>query len=367
MSGRVAVACGLLALAIGGGSVALRLSSVDWSATGLPRVAARSGLGTLAKRLDQDFHTVRRGGYDGQFYWGIAVDPVASGDAHRFFDKASYRYGHPLYGWTAWLLGAGVPAAAPITLVVVGLVSLAAAAALASTLAVGSAAKWVCGLVVAFNPALVLPVAGDLAEPFAVLALFGALWAISTRRIWLEWLCLAALPLAKEQLLVVLAAAVVYRFAQRRRGEAAFLLSACVPALAWWSFARIRLHAWFTSGTTALGLPFAGWRAAFDHPAAAVFLALLLALFVVAAVRALRRRGFVDLVYLALAAVAVCLAPNATASFTTALRNTAFVSVLLPFVLLGNACPHSLRTVFTPGAGLARDDGAARPRLQTGT
>lgn len=337
MSGRAAVACGLLALAIGGGSVVVRLSSVDWSATGIPRVAAHSGLGRLARRLDRDFHTVHRRGYDGQFYWGIAVDPVASGDAHRFFDKAPYRYGHPLYGWLAWLLGAGDPAAAPITLLIVGLVSLAAAAMLAPSLAVGSAAQWICGLVVALNPGLVFPVAGDLAEPLAVLALFGALYALSTRRIWLEWLCLAALPLAKEQLIVVLAAAVVYRLTERRTREAALLASACLPALAWWSFARIRLHAWFTSGTTALGLPFVGWRAAFDHPGAAVFFALLLALCLVAAVRAFRRRGLVDLAYLALAAVAACLAPNATASFTTALRNTAFVSVLLPFVLLGNA------------------------------
>lgn len=324
----------------------VRLSSVDWSPTGLPRVAARSSLGTLAHRLDRDFHTVRRGGYDGQFYWGIAVDPVPSGDAHRLFDKASYRYGHPLYGWTAWLLGAGVPAAAPITLLIVGLLSLAAAATLASTLAVGSAAKWVCGLIVALNPGLVFPVAGDLAEPFAVVALLVALCAISRRRVWLEWLCLAALPLAKEQLLVVLAATVVYRFTERRRGEAAFLLSACVPALAWWSFARIRLHAWFTSGTTALGLPFVGWRTAFDHPPAAVFFALLLVLFMFAAVRALRRRGLVDLIYLALGAVAICLAPNATASFTTALRNTAFVSVLLPLVLLGNAWTGRVDTGF---------------------
>jgi hypothetical protein len=52
-----------------------------------------------------------------------------------------------------------------------------------------------------------------------------------------------------------------------------------------------------------------------------------------AAVRALRRRGPVELSYLALAAIAACLAPNATLAFSTALRNTSLVMMLIPFVV----------------------------------
>jgi hypothetical protein len=334
---RIAVACGVIALTVGGTAVVARLSSVDWSVTGLPRVAAGSGLGRLARRIDPDFQTVRRGAYDGPFYWGIAIDPLAGGGAHRFFDKASYRYGHPLDGWAGWLVAGGAPAAAPGALLCIGLLSLAGAAASASALALGSISKWVAGLCVALNPGLIFAVVADLGEPLAALALLAALYALSTRRIWPSWLCLAVLPLAKEELIVVLAAAAVYRLAERRPREAALLMSAVVPALAWWTFARIRLGGWFTSGTTALGPPFVGWRAAFHEPAASVFLALLLGLLIIATARALRRRGLVDLVYLALASVATCLAPNATTAFTTALRNTAFLTALLPLVLGGGS------------------------------
>jgi asparagine N-glycosylation enzyme membrane subunit Stt3 len=69
--------------------------------------------------------------------------------------------------------------------------------------------------------------------------------------------------------------------------------------------------------------------------ASAIALTILIALIVLltlAARRALRLRGPVDLTYLALAASAACLAPNATVAFSTALRNTAFLLVLVPFV-----------------------------------
>jgi hypothetical protein len=44
-------------------------------------------------------------------------------------------------------------------------------------------------------------------------------------------------------------------------------------------------------------------------------------------------RGAVDISYLALAAVAACLAPNATVELADALRNTAVLLVLVPFAL----------------------------------
>jgi hypothetical protein len=75
------------------------LRGAAWSLSALPRVDSTTMLGADARALDPGFHTVASGAYDGQFYWGVAVDPLATGSAHRAFDKASYRYGHPLYGW----------------------------------------------------------------------------------------------------------------------------------------------------------------------------------------------------------------------------------------------------------------------------
>ena len=156
----------------------------------------------------------------------------------------------------------------------------------------------------------------------------------------------------QEPLLVVSVAVVVWELGQHRVRRAALYATTAIPALLWWTYIRVHLGAWFTSGDSALGLPLAGWwRTLFgadvrheharsrrgrdsrldDHRVA------------LAAVRAIRRRGPVDLVYLALAAIAACLAPNATLAFTTALRNTAFLIVLIPFVIAAPQLPGTVR------------------------
>lgn len=84
------------------------------------------------------------------------------------------------------------------------------------------------------------------------------------------------------------------------------------------------------------------------HAATVAILLILLSALALGCIRALRLGSPLEYAYLGLAAVAVCLAPNATAAFSTALRNTAFLTVLLPFVLV-------LR-VLTPLATKPTDD-----------
>jgi hypothetical protein len=327
------------------------LRSAGWSLTVLPHVDSRSGLGVVARELDQGFHTVHPGAYDGQFYWGIAVDPLATGKTHDLLDKPSYRYGHPLYGWLGWLFSAGQASAVPAALAVVGLASMFAAAAAAAALGLARGRLGWEGLFVALSPGLVLAAANDLGEPLAAALMLGAFLALARGRVLPAWLCLALVPLAKEPLLIVSLAVVTWELLQRRPRRATLFATAALPALVWWTYARIQLGAWFATGDSALGLPFAGWAHTYTRHAprldpasryaAATGLALLLILLAITAISALRIRSALDLSYLALTAVAVCLAANATNAITTALRNTSFLLALVPFVLIGDASDKS--------------------------
>ena len=118
-----AFCCGFVALLLASLAMTRALAPADWSLTVLPRVDSETRLGTLARTLEPGFRTVHPGAYDGQFYWGIAVDPLAIGELHGAFDKASYRYGHPLYGWLGWLLSAGQARAAAAGLTAAALLS----------------------------------------------------------------------------------------------------------------------------------------------------------------------------------------------------------------------------------------------------
>jgi hypothetical protein len=319
------------------------LQHAGWSLTALPRVDSQTKLGADARAVDPGFHTVHPGAYDGQFYWGIAVDPLAIGQVHNAFDKGSYRYGHPLYGWLGWLFSAGRERSVPAVLAAVGLASMFAAAAVAGILGVRRGRSGWEGLFVALNFGLIGAAAHDLAEPLAAALLLGAVAAYVGGRRAPAWICFALLPLAKEPLIVVPLAAVVWELVQRRRRCAALFSTTVLPALAWWIYIRVHLGAWFTSGDSALSLPLVGWaRTLFGAnvrhvPARGIAVTVLFLLVIVvafAAVRALRRRGPVELSYLALTAIAACLAPNATLALSTALRNTAFLIVLIPFVIV---------------------------------
>jgi MFS family permease len=301
-------------------------------------------MGAAARALDPGFRTVHPGAYDGQFYWGIAVDPLATGKVHKAFDKPAYRYGHPLYGWLGWLFSAGRPRLVPAALGAVGLASLFIAAAAAAALGVARGGSGWEGLFIALNPGLVSAAAHDLAEPLAAALLLGAFAAHFRGRLVAAWICLALLPLAKEPLLLVVLALVVWELVQRRQRRALMFTSAVIPALLWWTYVRVELDAWFTVGDTAIGRPLFGWTHSLvgghHHRLSELGVAILVALLVVlgaTGVRALRLRGPVDLCYLALATIGICLAPNAIAALTTALRNTALLLALVPFVIVSRS------------------------------
>jgi hypothetical protein len=331
----IVLGCGVLAVLVAGIAMIPTLRPAGWSLSALPRVDSKTGVGAAARALDPGFRTVHPGAYDGQFYWGIAVDPLATGTLHHAFDKASYRYGHPLYGWLGWLFSAGRPRAAPTALAAIGLASLFAAAAAAAMLGLGRGRSGWEGLFVALNPGLISSAVNDLAEPLAAALLLGALVALVRGRRAAAWVCLALLPLAKEPLVVVPLAVIVWELVQLRRRRSAMVATTLIPALLWWAYARIHLGAWFTSGDTALGKPLSGWWHAYLNQGLSgdIVFSIFIAFFVLSILRALRVRGPVDLSYLALAAIAACLAPNATSAFTTAMRNTAFLLVLVPFII----------------------------------
>ncbi|HEV7641562.1 MAG TPA: hypothetical protein VGO39_11905, partial [Gaiellaceae bacterium] len=189
---------------------------------------------------------------------------------------------------------------------------------------------------------------GDLAEPLGVALLLGGLAAYSRERRKLAWICFALLPLAKEPLILASLSIIAWELLQRRGRSAAIFATALAPSLLWWTYARIQLGAWFTSGGSALATPIDGWRqsveenldghsavAAHVHagPLTAAALIVLLVFVAFVGLRAVRVRGPLELAALAFAVLAVCLAANATTAFTSALRNTAFLFVLAPFVL----------------------------------
>ncbi|MGH2757231.1 MAG: hypothetical protein ACRDI3_05530, partial [Actinomycetota bacterium] len=113
----VAFVCAGVAVAVAFVPIAYAVGIRDWDPSGLVRMSAEEPMAGLAVRNDPDFKFVHpQAHYDGVYFYAVAVDPFARGEAHELIDKSAYRYGHAGYGWLAWIVSLGSAGAVPLAL-----------------------------------------------------------------------------------------------------------------------------------------------------------------------------------------------------------------------------------------------------------
>src|SRR5262245_42057957 len=190
----------------------------------------------LARHDDPDFRLRKVAGfYDGAFFYAIARDPIATGRAHELLDEAPYYWGHPGYGWLAWLASVGGrPSAVPDALLAVGLLAVFVAGRLASPLS--RALGWTPwgGLAVALNPGLVFAVAADTSESVGAALLVGGLLAYLRGRLVWAIALFGALCFVKEPLASIPLAVAAWELWRLRRPP--LIALAVVPAAVWWLY-----------------------------------------------------------------------------------------------------------------------------------
>jgi hypothetical protein len=243
---RVALVCGVVAVAVSGAALAVSLHAHAWNTSVLVRMQPDEPIAALTKRIDPDFVFVPNGHYDGVYAYAIALDPAARGEAHNAIDFPAYRYGRPGLGWLAWVFSLGRAEAIPPALLVISVVAMGVAGICASLLCswLGSSA-W-GGLVVPFGPGLVIGVVADTSEPLqaALLSAGLLLWFRGPRPAAL--VALGYLCLVKEQFLAVPAGLILWEVIEGRRGRSeagarwriAALAAVPAPLLAWWIYVR---------------------------------------------------------------------------------------------------------------------------------
>jgi hypothetical protein len=167
--------------------------------------------------------TTTSNGYDGQFYYLLALNPFSSVPAlpGAHFDVPAYRAQRILYPLLVWALSlGGRPALVPAVLVIVNLVAIVGVCAIGTLFARQHGIGPLWGLLLAFYPGLLVSLAGDLAEPLAVLcALSGLLCARRHRWGWAA-LLLSLAVLARETTALIAVAMVIAGLLARLRPAA---------------------------------------------------------------------------------------------------------------------------------------------------
>jgi len=193
-------------------------------------------------------------GYDGQFAYQIARDPLG---AFRFLDVPAYRYQRILYPLVAWVLAMGQGALVPWALIAVNWLALMVGTRFTEDILTGRGASRWYALGYGLFGGLMMAVRLDLTEPLAYALAQAAVltYERGRRRGAVGLLALAAL--AKETTLLV-AAGFLLSFALSRRWrdliEWAVLVGA--PFTAWQVILRVWLGAWGIGSGGALATPF---------------------------------------------------------------------------------------------------------------
>ena len=202
--------------------------------------------------IDSVQRPVATQGYDGQFYFFIAVDPVHARDYMHVGtdDQSGFRYARIVYPLLARALGGGSVGAVPWALLAINLLAvLAGTGALAAWL-VRRGRSPAYALLYGLWPGLVLCVFRDLAEPLAYCLVILALlvWdAGRTSRVVAAAALVAVSLLARETTIAFAVAGAVALVVHDRRWRRAvvFFVGAIMPMVVW----RGILTAWFGVST----------------------------------------------------------------------------------------------------------------------
>ena len=359
-SRHVAVACSAIAVGVCCIAVAASLSIRGWHSSALVRMSASEPMADLARRTDPNFAFVDpEAHYDGVYFYAIAQDPFARGDAHSRIDRPAYRYGHAGFGWLAWLASAGHASAIPAALIALTLAGAAAAGYAASMLAVELGWTAWGGLTVALTPGVVFAATVDTSEPVALAAVALALLAwMRGRRVWAA-VALTAGCFVKEPLLLVpagLACWEIVSWVRHRSSDLGMriLVLSIGPLLyaCWYIYLRSVFGVWpfRQEAQDFLTTPLAGWwdslqRAAglatdtFDRMqighASVVLITVVGLLLLAGIVRGLRISTSIDPVFVLLALLVLSLNWYGVLYPKDLLRECTVPMALLPAVIAG--------------------------------
>jgi len=195
---------------------------------------------THRSQLPRGLLLVPSAGYDGQFYYRLALDPFNwHATAFGITMDQSYRYTRIGYPVVAWIFSLGQHQLVPVMLVAVNLLAVAAIAMLGGVFARESGRHALWGLAFAAYFGLVISVGRDTAEPLAEACMLGGLLAYrrGTSRMYLLATALFAWgAITRETVLLAPAAIAVTRLiaiGRRRAAPGLADLTWVVPAAAY--------------------------------------------------------------------------------------------------------------------------------------
>jgi hypothetical protein len=225
-------------------------------------------------------HLTPGDGYDGQWFLGQAYDPLLLARLPETFDMPQYRARRPLFSILGWLTAAGQPAAIPVAMLAVTVVSIGAGAAATAWFAISyQRSRW-WGLTFAVIPGVIVANMFETAEALALALSLVGLVLVRRSRLLAAGIVFAAAGLTKETYLgFAVAAAGSLAWTGWRHSRSADLPAGAIARVrqlagpvvlvigpgagvlaGWWAYVAVRISEHTSkSGLDAFTIPFDGW------------------------------------------------------------------------------------------------------------
>lgn len=196
-------------------------------------------------------------GYDGQFYYQIARDPL---HAAPFLDRPAYRYQRIMYPLLVAALSFGEVWLIPYVLLLVDFVSVIAGTEMvARLLSERKLSSWY-SLAFGLYFGLTVSFVSDLAEPLTYCLVCLGLVMMFRQRLTAAAIIWGLAVLARETaILFPLAYIAMYLYQRRWRDASRFFLLSIAPAMIWYAMVGLYFHTSGLSGAPSFEwIPFAG-------------------------------------------------------------------------------------------------------------
>jgi hypothetical protein len=193
-------------------------------------------------------------GYDGQYFYNIALNPF---DPNNF--TYSFRFQRILYPLIVYLFSLGFKEIIPFLMLFVNFVSILISTFFIILILKKHNARLEWAYLWAFNPAFLVGLTRDLAEPLLGLFLVLFIYFLEEKRIWLSSIILCFAVLTKEITLLILLPLLIYTlFKKRFRDFLIFLIPLLIFII--WQICLFLIFGKFGLGTnsTLVGIPLNG-------------------------------------------------------------------------------------------------------------
>ncbi len=192
----------------------------------------------IGSRFDSTLYNRDAEGYDGQFAYYIARDPL---NAPRYLDVPAYRYQRILYPALARLVSFGQVALLPYAMLLINLIALVAGTVLLEQLLIAERASRWYALSYGLFAGVFVAVRASTNEPLAYALVIAAIFAGQRGRVLPMAVLFGLAALAKETTLFCAAGYAVYYLTQGRWRDMLLLTLLSIMPFALW---QVYLHSW---------------------------------------------------------------------------------------------------------------------------